>query len=79
MGRVQERRARVGGKGARADGNHGRGKTSLVEAASLGLITVAGDGDTTAGNFLGEYTQKSTYEFIYGPLIHPQSRHFAYH
>jgi nitric oxide reductase NorQ protein len=60
VGKAQERRAWVGGKGARADGNHGRRKTSLVEAASLGLITVAGDGDTTVGNFLGEYTQKST-------------------
>jgi hypothetical protein len=32
---------------------------------------VAGDGDTTVGDFVGEYTQKpdGTYEFIYGPLI----------
>jgi hypothetical protein len=32
---------------------------------------VAGDGDTTVGDLVGEYTQKpdGTYEFIYGPLI----------
>ena len=42
------------------------GKTSLVEAAFPDLITVAGDGDTTVGDFVGEYTQKpdGTYEFI---------------
>ena len=52
-------------------GPPGTGKTSLVEAAFLDLITVAGDGDTTVGDFVGEYTQKpdGTYEFIYGPLI----------
>jgi nitric oxide reductase NorQ protein len=48
-------------------GPPGTGKTSLVEAAFPDLITVAGDGDTT----VGEYIQKpdGTYEFIYGPLI----------
>ena len=52
-------------------GPPGTGKTSLVEAAFPDLITVAGDGDTTVGDFVGEYTQKpdGTYEFIYGPLI----------
>jgi len=52
-------------------GPPGTGKTSLVEAAFPGLITVAGDGDTTVGDFVGEYTQKpdGTYEFIYGPLV----------
>jgi nitric oxide reductase NorQ protein len=52
-------------------GPPGTGKTSLVEAAFPDLITVAGDGDTTVGDFAGEYTQKpdGTYEFIYGPLI----------
>jgi hypothetical protein len=32
---------------------------------------LAGDGDTTVGDLVGEYTQKpdGTYEFIYGPLI----------
>ena len=52
-------------------GPPGTGKTSLVEAAFPDLITVAGDGDTTVGDFVGEYPQKpdGTYEFIYGPLI----------
>ena len=52
-------------------GPPGTGKTSLVEAAFPDLITVAGDGDTTTGDFVGEYTQKpdGSYEFIYGPLI----------
>jgi nitric oxide reductase NorQ protein len=52
-------------------GPPGTGKTSLVEAAFPDLITVAGDGDTTVGDFVGEYTQKpdGSYEFIYGPLI----------
>jgi MoxR-like ATPase len=52
-------------------GPPGTGKTSLIEAAFPDLITVAGDGDTTVGDFVGEYTQKpdGTYEFIYGPLI----------
>jgi nitric oxide reductase NorQ protein len=52
-------------------GPPGTGKTSLVGAAFPDLITVAGDGDTTVGDFVGEYTQKpdGTYEFIYGPLI----------
>ena len=32
---------------------------------------MAGDGDTTAADLVGEYTQKpdGTFEFIYGPLI----------
>ena len=58
-------------------GPPGTGKTSLVEAAFPDLITVAGDGDTTVGDFVGEYTQKpdGTYEFIYGPLVpSPPSR-----
>jgi nitric oxide reductase NorQ protein len=52
-------------------GPPGTGKTSLVEAAFPDLITVAGDGDTTVADFVGEYTQKpdGTYEFIYGPLV----------
>jgi nitric oxide reductase NorQ protein len=52
-------------------GPPGTGKTSMVEAAFPDLITVAGDGDTTVGDFVGEYTQRPDggYEFIYGPLI----------
>ena len=46
-------------------------RPALVEAAFPDLITVAGDGDTTAADLVGEYTQKpdGTFEFIYGPLI----------
>ena len=54
------------------DGPPGTGKTSLIEAAfGDDLITVAGDGDTTAADLVGEYTQTpdGTFEFIYGPLI----------
>jgi MoxR-like ATPase len=66
------RKLRAEGVPALLYGPPGTGKTSLVEAAFADLITVAGDGDTTVGDyFLGEYTQKpdGTYEFIYGPLI----------
>jgi nitric oxide reductase NorQ protein len=65
------RKLRAEGVPALLYGPPGTGKTSLVEAAFPGLITVAGDGDTTVGDLLGEYTQKpdGTYEFIYGPLI----------
>ncbi|WP_374402540.1 AAA family ATPase [Streptomyces sp. 35G-GA-8] len=52
-------------------GPPGTGKTSLIEAAFPDLITVAGDGDTTVGDLVGEYTQDANggYEFIYGPLV----------
>jgi Mg-chelatase subunit ChlI len=52
-------------------GPPGTGKTSLIEAAFPDLITVAGDGDTTVGDLIGEYTQASGggYEFVYGPLV----------
>ena len=65
------RTLRAEGAPALLSGPPGTGKTSLVEAAFPDLITVAGDGDTTVGDFVGEYTQKpdGTYEFIYGPLI----------
>ena len=65
------RTLRAEGVPALLAGPPGTGKTSLVEAAFPDLITVAGDGDTTVGDFTGEYTQKpdGTYEFIYGPLI----------
>jgi nitric oxide reductase NorQ protein len=54
------------------EGPPGTGKTSLIEAAfGDDLITVAGDGDTTAADLVGEYTQNpdGTFTFIYGPLI----------
>ncbi|MEU1627050.1 AAA family ATPase [Streptomyces sp. NPDC020096] len=52
-------------------GPPGTGKTSLIEAAFGDLITVAGDGDTTVGDLIGEYTQNASggYEFNYGPLV----------
>ncbi|MFJ7589471.1 AAA family ATPase [Streptomyces sp. NPDC097617] len=52
-------------------GPPGTGKTSLVEAAFPDLLTVAGDGDTTVGDVIGEYTQADAggYVFQYGPLV----------
>ncbi|MFJ4676840.1 AAA family ATPase [Kitasatospora sp. NPDC088783] len=52
-------------------GPPGTGKTSLVEAAFPDLITVAGDGDTTVGDLIGEYTQDDAgaYVFQYGPVV----------
>ena len=66
------RRLRADSVPALLEGPPGTGKTSLIEAAfGDDLITVAGDGDTTAADLVGEYTQKpdGTFEFIYGPLI----------
>ena len=66
------RKLRDAGVPALLYGPPGTGKTSLIEAAfGDDLITVAGDGDTTAADLAGEYTQKpdGTFEFIYGPLI----------
>jgi MoxR-like ATPase len=66
------RRLRKAGVPALLYGPPGTGKTSLIEAAfGDDLITVAGDGDTTAADLAGEYTQNpdGTFEFIYGPLI----------
>jgi MoxR-like ATPase len=52
-------------------GPPGTGKTSMAEAAFDDLITIAGDGDTTVGDLIGDWTQKDDggYEFIYGPVI----------
>jgi MoxR-like ATPase len=65
------RRLREAGVPALLYGPPGTGKTSLIEAAFPDLITVAGDGDTTAADLVGEYTQNpdGTFTFIYGPLI----------
>jgi len=48
------RRLRAVGVPALLYGPPGTGKTSLVEAAFADLITVAGDGDITVGDLLGE-------------------------
>ncbi|OHV40847.1 AAA family ATPase [Pseudofrankia sp. EUN1h] len=65
------RKLRAAGVPVLLYGPPGTGKTSLVEAAHPDLITIAGDGDTTVGDFLGEYTQApgGGYEFVYGPLV----------
>lgn len=65
------RRLREAGIPALLYGPPGTGKTSLVEAAFPDLITVAGDGDTTVADFIGEYTQAEDgrYEFVHGPLV----------
>src|ERR1700733_13887926 len=66
------RKLRDAGVPALLYGPPGTGKTSLIEAAfGEDLITVAGDGDTTAADLVGEYTQNpdGTFAFIYGPLI----------
>src|SRR5215472_10510331 len=66
------RKLRADSVPALLEGPPGTGKTSLVEAAfGDDLITVAGDGDTTAADLVGEYTQNpdGTFAFIYGPLV----------
>lgn len=52
-------------------GPPGTGKTAVVEAAFPDVITVAGDGDTTVADLVGEYTQTpdGRYEFVHGPLV----------
>ena len=65
------RKLREAGVPALLYGPPGTGKTSLIEAAFPDLITVAGDGDTTAADLVGEYTQNpdGTFTFVYGPLV----------
>jgi nitric oxide reductase NorQ protein len=65
------RRLRPAGIPALLYGPPGTGKTSLAEAAFDDLITIAGDGDTTVGDLIGDWTQKDDggYEFKYGPVI----------
>ncbi|MFF4602734.1 AAA family ATPase [Streptomyces sp. NPDC001339] len=65
------RKLREAGVAVLLYGPPGTGKTSLIEAAFPDLITVAGDGDTTVGDLIGEYTQDESggYEFVYGPLV----------
>jgi MoxR-like ATPase len=65
------RRLREAGVPALLYGPPGTGKTSVVEAAFPDLVTVAGDGDTTVADFVGEYTQtpEGRYVFVHGPLV----------
>jgi len=65
------RKLRAAGVPALLYGPPGTGKTSLIEAAFPDLITVSGDGDTTAADLIGEYTQNpdGTFTFVYGPLV----------
>ena len=65
------RRLRQAGVPLLLYGPPGTGKTSLIEAAFPDLITVAGDGDTTVGDLVGEYTQDEAggFRFVYGPLV----------
>ncbi|GGK36739.1 hypothetical protein GCM10010124_31720 [Pilimelia terevasa] len=51
-------------------GPPGTGKTSVVEAAfGAELHTVAGDGDTTVGDLIGDYVpDRAGYRFVPGPL-----------
>ncbi|MGH8877352.1 MAG: AAA family ATPase [Stackebrandtia sp.] len=52
-------------------GPPGTGKTALAEAAHNDIVTVAGDGDSTVADLVGEYTQNpdGSFEFVYGPLV----------
>lgn len=63
---------RVAGVPALLYGPPGTGKTSMVEAAfGDHLYTVQGDGDTTVGDLVGEFTQdpNGRFVFVHGPLV----------
>jgi MoxR-like ATPase len=65
------RKLRTAGVPALLYGPPGTGKTSVVEAAFGDVYTVAGDGDTTVADLLGEYTQSpdGRYVFSHGPVV----------
>jgi MoxR-like ATPase len=65
------RKLRAAGVPALLYGPPGTGKTSVVEAAFGDLFTVAGDGDTTVADLVGEFTQtpEGRYVFVHGPLV----------
>ena len=65
------RKLREAGVASLLYGPPGTGKTSVVEAAFPDLVTVAGDGDTTVADLVGEYTQTpdGRYVFVHGPLV----------
>jgi nitric oxide reductase NorQ protein len=52
-------------------GPPGTGKTAVLEAALPGLLTVAGNGQTEASDFIGDWVQlpDGTYKWIDGPLV----------
>lgn len=52
-------------------GPPGSGKTALIEAAFPDVVTVAGDGDTTTGDLVGDYTVNpdGTFTWLDGPLV----------
>jgi nitric oxide reductase NorQ protein len=52
-------------------GPPGTGKTAMVEAAFDDLLTVAGTGDTTVEDFVGNFLPLpgGGYEYVYGPLV----------
>ncbi|MCH7229990.1 AAA family ATPase [Glycomyces sp. L485] len=62
---------RTAGKPVLLYGPPGTGKTSLIEAAYPDLLTLAGDGETTTGDLVGEYTQRpdGTFAWVDGPLV----------
>jgi nitric oxide reductase NorQ protein len=64
------RKFREAGIPALLYGPPGTGKTSVVEAAFGDLVTIAGDGDTTVADIVGEYTQTPDGRFVFvpGPL-----------
>ncbi|MGH3625346.1 MAG: AAA family ATPase [Sciscionella sp.] len=65
------RKLRDAGVPALMYGPPGTGKTSVVEAAFGDVVTVAGDGDTTVADIVGEYTQTpdGRFVFVHGPLV----------
>ncbi|MFD1044147.1 AAA family ATPase [Kibdelosporangium lantanae] len=65
------RKLRDAGVAALMYGPPGTGKTSVVEAAFPDLVTIQGDGDTTVGDLVGEYSQTGDgrWVFIHGPLV----------
>lgn len=52
-------------------GRPGTGKTSAVEAAFPGLITIEGDEDTTVDDFMGTWVQQpdGSYRWVDGPFV----------
>jgi hypothetical protein len=64
------RKLRAAGLPVLLYGPPGTGKTSLLEAAFPGLITLAGDEDTTVGDLVGDYVPDGSGGYVWadGPL-----------